>query len=116
MIRFPDVLTPEDREHIGKILPQDPARPPSGPTDLKSVTLFLREQTYFDPAAVEAFKRLPRRDRERLLSELIWRVTCHLDGSITRVLGVESYPLGKQFCAIQSEQEGRGIFCVSLME
>jgi hypothetical protein len=116
MIRFRDVLTVEDQEHIGKILRGDLASEPSSPNDLSSVKHFLRDQTFIDPSAVEAWKRLSRRDRERLISELIWRVTCHLDGSITRVLGVESYPLGKEFCAVQSEREGRGIFCVSLGE
>lgn len=114
MIRFADALSLKDRDHLRKILNASVSTTKPGMKALSSVGEFLRDATYIDDGAMQAFKELTQGERERLISELIWRVTCHLDGSITRVFGVNSYPLGKKFSAVQSEQGGRDIFCLAL--
>ena len=114
MIRFLDALSAKDREHLRRILDSGASRPDPGRRAISNVQEFLREDTYIDDGALPAFKDLGQPERERLISELIWRVTCHLDGSITRVLGVNDYPLGKRFSAVQSEREGRDIFCLAV--
>jgi len=114
MIRFSDALSAKDREHLRKILNASLSTTKSGLRAMSSVGEFLRDDTYIDDGALQAWKELAQPERERLISELIWRVTCHLDGSITRVLGVNTYPLGRKFSAVQSEQEGRDIFCLAV--
>ena len=114
MIRFTDTLSAKDREHLRKILNSSLSMTKPGLKALSVAGEFLRDATYIDDASLQAWKDLSQPERERLISELIWRVTCHLDGSITRVLGVNSYPLGKTFVAVQTEQEGRDIFCLAV--
>jgi len=114
MIRFRDALSPKDREHLRRILNSSISVDKPGLKAVSQVSEFLRDDTYISDAAVEPFKELTQPERERMISELVWRVTCHLDGSITRVLGVHAYPLGKQFSAVQSEQDERDIFCLAL--
>ena len=115
MILFTDTLSAKDRDHLRKILNSSLSTTRPGLKAMSSVGEFLRDATYIDDASVQAWKELGQPERERLISELIWRVTCHLDGSITRVLGVNTYPLGKRFSAVQSEQEGREIFCLAVV-
>jgi hypothetical protein len=71
---------------------------------------FMAGHVELAPEAEAAFLALPARERERLLSELAWRVTCHLDGSVTRVLGAHVLALGYGFSAAVSEQSGRDVF------
>ncbi len=115
MIRLSDALSAKDREHLRKILNASLSTTKLGLKAVSSVGEFLRDDTYIDDASLQAWKELAQTERERLISELIWRVTCHLDGSITRVLGVTTYPLGRDFAAVQSEQEGRDIFCLAVV-
>ncbi len=114
MIRFSDALSLKDREHLRKILNASLSTTKTGLKALSTAGEFLRDATYIEDASLQAWKELTQPERERLISELIWRVTCHLDGSITRVLGVNNYPLGRKFVAIQTEQEGRDILCLAL--
>jgi hypothetical protein len=114
MIRFRDVLDTKDREHVRRILNSSISVDKPGLQAVSKVNEFLRDDTYIADDAVEPFKEMTQPERERLISELIWRVTCHLDGSITRVLGVHAYPLGKKFSALQTEEDDRDIFCLGL--
>ena len=114
MIRLRDVLSPEDRDHVRRILNSSITVDKPGLHAVSKVNEFLRDDTYISDDAVQPFKELPQAERERMISELIWRVTCHLDGSITRVQGVHAYPLGKKFSALQTEQDERDIFCLGL--
>jgi hypothetical protein len=78
----------------------------------EKVDRFIRECAFVAEEAEEAFRALPPADRETAISELAWRVTCHLDNSVTRVRGVDTFDLGGGFCAVLSEREGREIFCL----
>lgn len=114
MIRFADTLSAKDREHLRKILNASLSVTKTGLKAMSVAGEFLRDATYIDDGSLQAWKELAQQERERLISELVWRVTCHVDGSITRVLGVNSYPLGRKFVAVQTEQEGRDIFCLAV--
>ena len=114
MIPFREVLTPKDQDHIRLILNSSISVTKDDLRTLGKVNEFLRDDTYIGDEAVESWKSQTQADRERLISELIWRITCHLDKSITRVLGVHAYPLGRDFVAVQSEKDERHIFCLAL--
>ncbi len=111
MIPLSDVLGAPDREHLRRIL----ARGPSSPgTSHSKAAEFLRDDSYAEENAAESLKALSQADRERVLSDLVWRVTCWLDGSMTSVVGTNTFALGKGFSAVQSEQGGRDIFCLTI--
>lgn len=116
MIPFREILGPKDQDHIRLILNSSISVDKDGLQHLSKVNEFLRSDTYIGDEAVEPWKGLPQADRERLISELIWRITCHLDRSMTRVLGVHAFPLGRNFVAVQSEKDDRHIFCLALEE
>jgi len=109
-IRFRDVLSAEDREHVKRILNADVAA--DGETVPRKVDAFLRSNTYIDDGSVGAFKALSQRDRERVISDLIWRATCLVDGSVTSVVGVTTFSLGKGFAAVKSDEDDRDVLCL----
>ncbi len=109
MIPFEGVLGEGDLLHLRAIQGGPPR------TALRErVVRFLRESSFAAEDAAEAFRSLPRAERERVISELVWRITCYLDGSVTRVRGVDTFDLGAGFCAVLSEIEGREVFCLSI--
>jgi hypothetical protein len=114
MIPLLDALSAADRAHLRKILNSSVSMTKSELKDTSKVAGFLREDTYIVGSALQPFKELSQDERERMMSELVWRITCHLDKSVTRVLGVHAYPLGKSFTAIQSEREGRDVLCLAV--
>ncbi len=109
MERFEEAIGEADREHIRKILDGAPRR---GMAD--RVKDFLAKQSFLDKKSLKNFRELKQAEREQVISEFIWRVTCHLDGSHTRVAGVESYELGSGFAAVRSEGEGQDRFCLTV--
>ena len=109
MIPFGGVLNEADRRHLESIL-EGPPGPDAG-TRAKA-RRFLAESTFVDEASAGAFRALPQGEREQLISDLAWRVTCHVEGSITRVMGVNAFDLGSGFSAVHSEQAGRDVFCL----
>jgi hypothetical protein len=108
MIPFRRVLSEGDLRHLRAILGATPDPGLNGKVDR-----FLRERTFVAEEAEGVFRTLAPAVRETAISELVWRVTCHLDGSVTRVKGVDTFDLGGGFCAVLSEREGREVFCVS---
>ena len=92
-IRFRDALSVQDREHLNRILDGDRS---------SKVVHFVQEATYIDDGALQAFKELAQADRESLISEFVWRITCHLEGSVTNVRGMIAHPLGKKFLAVHT--------------
>ena len=104
MIPIGQVLDEGDRRHVRAIL--------GDPGEKSKAARFLRESTFLDDGAAASFRALPGAERERLISDLIWRITCHVDGSITSVAGVDSFDLGGGFRAVLSEREGREVFCL----
>ena len=110
------VLCDADKEHLHRVLNDTLSTDHAGIDGMSKVPGFLSRRTFVSDDSVEAFRALKQSRRERLLSELIWRVTCHLDGSITDVVGVDAYDLGRGFVAVKAEQDGIDILCLNRAE
>ena len=106
-------LADEDRAHVRKILRGSVTNVGRGKM-LSEVGVFLRDRTYFRKDTVEPFKKLDPVTREQILSELIWRVTCVLDGSVTEVMGQRWFPIGPGIRALRTEQAGKYVMCLAL--
>jgi hypothetical protein len=112
MLRFRDVLNVEDRRHLRLILGESDEEPASGTRRRLRVSHLIRDDTFLAEDSLEAFKALAQSSRERLISDVVWRLTCHVEGSITRVPGAHSLTLEFGFKMVESEREGREAFCV----
>jgi len=55
---------------------------------------------------------LTQNERERLLSDIVWQLTCFVEGSITKARGLKGIPLEYGFKLLRLEQEGKQQFCV----
>jgi hypothetical protein len=112
MRRLRDVLNPQDLEHLRAILGSKDTKPHLDETQRRSrVKQISTDETYISEQSVEAFKALSQDDRERLLSEIVWRLTCHVEGSITRSPG-KGVPLEAGFRMRLAVQDGRALFVV----
>ncbi len=107
-------LGDSDRDHLRRILNRSIRATVPGMQTMAKVHRFLKQRTYLADKSVPRFQTLPAAQRERILSELVWRLTCFLDGSETSVLGETRYQLGGGFVANQVEVEGKLIFCVAV--
>ncbi|HVE41086.1 MAG TPA: hypothetical protein VNM14_14420 [Planctomycetota bacterium] len=112
MRRLRDVLNPQDLEHLRRILGGKEAVPDADETQRRSrVKQISTDETYISAQSVEAFKALSQDERERLISEIVWRLTCHVEGSITRSPG-KGVPLESGFRMRLAVQDGRALFVV----
>jgi hypothetical protein len=102
-----DALSAGDREHIRTILNSSLTAAAQVET-VSRVGAFLRERTVFADGAAERFRSQAPAERERMLSELVWRLTCHLDGSQTATLGMNRHALTGDFSAVIAEGPGGG--------
>jgi hypothetical protein len=110
MRRLRDVLNPQDFEHLSRILGAKEAERDPDETQRRSrVKQISTDETYISQQSIEAFKALSQDDRERLLSEIVWRLTCHVEGSITRSPG-KGVPLESGFRMRLAVQDGRVMF------
>lgn len=106
MLRLNQALTEEDREHVRRIVQGTISMKAQDVLRRSAVQKFLAEQTFIVDTFLAPFRKLAPADRERVISELIWRITCHVDGSITRVPGVRSFDMGSGVFAVLSEDAG----------
>jgi hypothetical protein len=112
MRRLRDVLNTQDLEHLRRILGGKESAPDPDETQRRSrVKQISADETYISDGSLEAFKALSQDDRERLLSEIVWRLTCHVEGSITRSPG-KGVPLESGFRMRLAVQDGRAFFVV----
>ena len=112
MLPFRDVLNALDQQHLRRILGEKDEGLESGTTRHLRVSRLASGATFLSEDSLQAFQALSQPNRERLISDVIWRLTCYVEGSITRVPGVDSYSLECGFKVVQSEEKGRDIFCV----
>ena len=70
------------------------------------------DDTYVAEQALAAFQALGQGERERLISDVVWQLTCHVEGSITKSPG-KGVPLECGFRMTKILQDGRPIFCVA---
>jgi hypothetical protein len=111
MIRLRDALNPQDLAHFRQILggTQDPN--PDETMRRSRVKQMSTDHTYLSRESVAQFQGLGQEDRERLLSDIVWRLTCHVEGSITKSPG-RGVPLECGFRIRLADQDGREIFVV----
>jgi hypothetical protein len=111
MHRFRDALNGPDLAHLREILGerQDPT---FNETRRRSrVNQIATDATFLADDAVAPFQALSQEDRERLISDVVWQVTCYVEGSITRRLG-KRIPLELDFRLVELERDGKTLFCV----
>lgn len=99
-----ETLGPGDQEHLRSIFDR-------GAT---AVEAFLRDRTFLEEPAAAAFRGLGAAERERLLSELVWRLACFLEGSQTATAGTNCYELSSLFSAVVTEEVG-GALCTLVL-
>lgn len=111
MHRFQDVLNGPDLAHLREILGerQDPT---FNETRRRSrVNQIAMDATFLSEQALAPFQELSQPDRERLISDVVWQVTCYVEGSITKSPG-KGAPLEHGFRLVKLDQDGKTTFCV----
>lgn len=112
MQRLRDVLSPSDLAHFGAILGEKEDPTHSETKRRFRVNQIASDDTTIANQALEPFRALDQGDRERLLSDIVWQVTCFVEGSITKAKGLKGIPLECGFKLVRLEQDGRALFCV----
>ena len=112
MQRLQTVLNPPDLVHLRTILGEREDPTHSGTKRRHRVNQITADDTYISDQAQEPLRALSQDDRERLLSDVIWQLTCFVEGSITKARGLKGIPLEYGFKMVRIEQDGKPIFCV----
>jgi len=112
MQRLQDVLSPPDLVHLRTILGEREDPTHSGTKRRFRVNQITTDDTYIADQAQEPLRTLAQDERERLLSDLVWQLTCFVEGSITRARGSKGIPLESGFKLVRIEQEGKPLFCL----
>jgi len=109
-----DVLGPGDLVHWRKILGEEETSKPHSATQRRiRVSRIVSDDTYLAEQALPAFRALTQADRERLLSDIVWQVTCYVECSITRGSAGKKIPLECGFKLVKLQENERAIFCVA---
>ncbi|MBV8879038.1 MAG: hypothetical protein JO332_03635 [Planctomycetaceae bacterium] len=112
MHRLQDVLTPSDLAHLRTILGEREDPTHSGTKRRFRVNQITTDDTFIALQARDPFQALSPDERERLLSDIVWQLTCYVEGSITQSRGTKGIPLEHGFKLVRLEQEGKLTFCV----
>lgn len=112
MQRLHDVLNPVDLAHWHAILGEKEDPTHSETKRRFRVNQIASDDTHIAKQAVEPFRALDQNERERLLSDIVWQVTCYVEGSITKAKSLKGIPLEYGFKLVRLEQDGRTMFCV----
>jgi len=107
-----DVLNKPDLVHWRTILglAEDPAQ--SETKRRIRVNQIASTHTAIADQALKPFRALSQNERERLLSDIVWQVTCFVEGSITKAKGKKGIPLEYGFKLVRLEEGDRTTFCV----
>jgi len=111
MRRLRDVLNPQDVAHLRQILGGNEKKNPDETMRRSRVKEISTDNTYISGTSVAELQALSQEDREKLLSEIVWRLTCHVEGSITSAPG-KGVSLEGGFRIRLAVQEGKEIFVV----
>jgi hypothetical protein len=112
MLRLRDSFNARDLVHFHRILGEREDPTFNETTRRSRVNHIANDDMYLEDDAQEPFQALAQGDRERLISDLVWQVTCHVEGSITNSPGGKGAPLEFGFRLKKLEQDGRPVFCV----
>jgi hypothetical protein len=111
MHRFRDTLTDPDLVHLRRVLgaQEDPTF--SETKRRMKVNQLTMDDTYVDDAALAPLRALSQEVREQLISDVVWRLTCHVEGSTTRA-NSKGHKLEGGFRMLLMVKEGRPMFVV----
>ena len=112
MHRFRDALNEADLVHLRRVLGEREDPTFSATRRRMRVNQISLEELFIDDRALAALRALPQGERERVISDVVWRLTCHVEGSTTR-----AKPNGQKleggFRMMLMVQEGRPIFSIT---
>jgi len=111
-----DVLQGPDLAHWRLILGEREDPTHAGTKRRFRVNQIASDETYLAEQAIAAFQALSQNDRERLLSDVVWQVTCHVEGSITKGRSGRGLPLEYGFRLTKVRRNDQPVFCVSKPE
>ncbi len=111
MRRLRDVLNPQDLAHLRQCLGGNEKKNPDETMRRSRVKDISTGNTYISGTSVEALLALTQAEREQLISEIVWRLTCHVEGSITSAPG-KGVALEGGFRIRMAMQDGKEIFVV----
>lgn len=112
MLRFREALNEMDRSHLQRILGEREDPTFSGTKRRLRVNQIATDEMYVADGALEPFGALPQGARERLISDVVWQVTCYVEGSVARNGHFKGVPLECGFLLVRIVQDGRPAFCV----
>src|SRR5262245_43397271 len=111
MRRIVDVLQGSELQHFKLILGMAGNPDPTETRRRSTVSRLALESTFISDKALAPFQALSQAERERLLSDVVWQVTCHVEGSITKAPG-KKMNLDHGFHLVEATQDGKTVFCV----
>jgi hypothetical protein len=111
-----EVLNPLDLSHFRVILGEHEDPTHSATKRRFRVNQIASDETYIAEQAVTAFQALQQDERERLMSDLVWQVTCFVEGSIPKGKSSKGVPLEHGFTLVKLRKDARAIFCVTKPE
>jgi hypothetical protein len=112
MRRLQDVLNPADLSHLRTILGEREDPTHSATKRRFRVNQITTDDTYIADQARGPLEALLQDERERLLSDVVWQLTCFVEGSITKGAGDQGIPLEYGFKLVKLQQDGKPTFCV----
>ena len=112
MRRLRDALQGTDLTHFRLILGMAGNPDPTQTRRRSTVSRLAMQSTFISDQALAPFQALSQEDRERLLSDVVWQVTCSVEGSITKAPPGKKLQLGHGFHLVEATQDGKTVFCV----
>jgi hypothetical protein len=112
MQRLQDVLNAADLSHLRTILGEREDPTHSATKRRFRVNQITTDDTFISDQARAPLEALEQDERERLLSDVVWQLTCFVEGSITKGSGDKGIPLEYGFKLVRLLQDGKPTFCV----
>ncbi len=112
MKRLVDIISPNEKSELAKSFDPANAVRPESVELLKNARKFVEKRVYVDDRAAERWAKEDALRRSRMISEVVWRVTCVIDGSETAVEGLTKFNLGYGFSLAMTKLDGHGAMVV----
>ena len=112
MRRFRDALNEQDLLHLRRVLGEQEDPTFSETKRRMKVNQLSIDDLFVDDGAFAPLQALPQADRERLISDVVWQLTCHVEGSTTRAKP-KGHKLEGGFRLMLMVKEGRPIFVIA---
>jgi hypothetical protein len=111
MQRFRDALNEQDLVHLRRILGEREDPTFSETKRRARVNQLTLDDTFVDDSALAPLRAMSQEEREQLISDVVWQLTCHVEGSVTR-----SKPKGHKleggFRMVLMVKEGHPMFTI----